>query len=139
MWRWSTGNSTGRRPIYSPTAAYGHFGRSDLDLPWEKLDYVDALKDAFNESKQTKGAKKTQEMGLLHRIRGVVDDKVEEAAPTPALPFDGVFDDKLTRSLTAAGYRTLDDLRKASQDAIYAVDGVGPAAFERIQNALRGA
>ncbi|PYJ11277.1 MAG: hypothetical protein DMF06_03435 [Verrucomicrobia bacterium] len=80
-----------------------------------------------------------QEMGLLHRIRGVVDDKVEEAAPTPALPFDGVFDDKLTRSLTAAGYRTLDDLRKASQDAIYAVDGVGPAAFERIQNALRGA
>ncbi len=33
-----------RRPIYSQTAAYGHFGRSDLDLPWEKLDRVDDLK-----------------------------------------------------------------------------------------------
>lgn len=33
-----------RRPIYQQTAAYGHFGRNDLDLPWEKLDKVDALK-----------------------------------------------------------------------------------------------
>lgn len=33
-----------RRPIYSQTAAYGHFGRSDLDLPWERLDSVDVLK-----------------------------------------------------------------------------------------------
>lgn len=33
-----------RRPIYKQTAAYGHFGRNDLDLPWEKLDRVDALK-----------------------------------------------------------------------------------------------
>ena len=33
-----------RRPIYQQTAAYGHFGRDDLDLPWEKLDRVDALK-----------------------------------------------------------------------------------------------
>ncbi|MDO9446243.1 MAG: methionine adenosyltransferase domain-containing protein, partial [Dehalococcoidia bacterium] len=33
-----------RRPIYLPTAAYGHFGRTDLDLPWERLDYVDALR-----------------------------------------------------------------------------------------------
>jgi len=33
-----------RRPIYRQTAAYGHFGRNDLDLPWEKLDRVDALK-----------------------------------------------------------------------------------------------
>ena len=33
-----------RRPIYKQTAAYGHFGRSDLDLPWEKLDKVDVLK-----------------------------------------------------------------------------------------------
>lgn len=32
------------RPIYAPTAAYGHFGRTDLDLPWEKLDRVDALR-----------------------------------------------------------------------------------------------
>ncbi len=34
-----------RRPIYAQTAAYGHFGRNDLDLPWEKTDKVDALKN----------------------------------------------------------------------------------------------
>ena len=33
-----------RRPIYKQTAAYGHFGRDDLDLPWEKLDKVETLK-----------------------------------------------------------------------------------------------
>jgi S-adenosylmethionine synthetase len=33
-----------RRPIYKQTAAYGHFGRNDLDLPWEKLNKVDDLK-----------------------------------------------------------------------------------------------
>ncbi|KRK32443.1 methionine adenosyltransferase [Loigolactobacillus bifermentans] len=33
-----------QRPIYKQTAAYGHFGRTDIDLPWEKLDKVDALK-----------------------------------------------------------------------------------------------
>ena len=33
-----------RRPIYKQTAAYGHFGRTDVDLPWEKLDKADALK-----------------------------------------------------------------------------------------------
>ena len=33
-----------RRPIYKQTAAYGHFGRNDLSLPWEQLDMVDALK-----------------------------------------------------------------------------------------------
>jgi S-adenosylmethionine synthetase len=33
-----------RRPIYKQTAAYGHFGRNDLDLPWEKLDKVSLLK-----------------------------------------------------------------------------------------------
>ncbi|MBO4235290.1 MAG: methionine adenosyltransferase [Firmicutes bacterium] len=33
-----------RRPIYRQTAAYGHFGRTDIDLPWEKLDKVDELK-----------------------------------------------------------------------------------------------
>ncbi|MCK2239304.1 MULTISPECIES: methionine adenosyltransferase [unclassified Crossiella] len=32
------------RPIYAPTAAYGHFGRTDLDLPWERTDRADALK-----------------------------------------------------------------------------------------------
>ncbi len=33
-----------RRPIYKATAAYGHFGRTDVDLPWEKLDKVDELR-----------------------------------------------------------------------------------------------
>ena len=35
-----------RRPIYRQTAAYGHFGRPDLDLPWEREDQVDALRKA---------------------------------------------------------------------------------------------
>jgi len=35
-----------RRPIYQQTAAYGHFGRPDLDLPWERLDKVDELREA---------------------------------------------------------------------------------------------
>ncbi len=34
-----------RRPIYKQTAAYGHFGRNDLDLPWERLDKVELLKN----------------------------------------------------------------------------------------------
>ena len=33
-----------RRPIYRQTAAYGHFGRTDVDLPWERVDKVEALK-----------------------------------------------------------------------------------------------
>ena len=33
-----------RRPIYEQTAAYGHFGRTDIDLPWEHTDLVDTLK-----------------------------------------------------------------------------------------------
>ena len=40
-----------RRPIYKQTAAYGHFGRIDLDLPWEKLDMVDTLKKYLQEDK----------------------------------------------------------------------------------------
>ena len=36
-----------RRPIYRPTAAYGHFGRDDIDTPWEETDKAEALrKDA---------------------------------------------------------------------------------------------
>ena len=34
------------RPIYAPTAAYGHFGRTELDFTWEATDRVDALKAA---------------------------------------------------------------------------------------------
>ena len=33
-----------KRPIYRKTAAYGHFGRDDIDLPWEKTDKLDVLK-----------------------------------------------------------------------------------------------
>ena len=36
-----------RRPIYQQTAAYGHFGRTDIDLPWEKTDCVEKLKAAL--------------------------------------------------------------------------------------------
>lgn len=36
-----------RRPIYQQVATYGHFGRNDLDLPWEKLDRVDDIKNYF--------------------------------------------------------------------------------------------
>ena len=38
-----------RRPIYKQTEAYGHFGRTDLDLPWEKLNKVEALKKSVAE------------------------------------------------------------------------------------------
>jgi S-adenosylmethionine synthetase len=34
------------RPIYQPTAAYGHFGREDIDAPWEKTDKAEALSGA---------------------------------------------------------------------------------------------
>ena len=37
-----------RRPIYKQTAAYGHFGRNDLDLPWERLDKAEELKKYLN-------------------------------------------------------------------------------------------
>ena len=37
-----------RRPIYRQTASYGHFGRNDLDLPWEALDKVEILKKYLN-------------------------------------------------------------------------------------------
>ena len=35
-----------RRPIYRQVAAYGHFGRTDIDVPWERTDKAQALKDA---------------------------------------------------------------------------------------------
>jgi S-adenosylmethionine synthetase len=35
-----------RRPIYRQTAAYGHFGRTDIDLPWERTDKVEMLQSA---------------------------------------------------------------------------------------------
>lgn len=38
-----------RRPIYQQTAAYGHFGRTDIELPWEQLDKIEALKASVTE------------------------------------------------------------------------------------------
>jgi len=37
-----------RRPIYEPLSAYGHFGRTDLDLPWEKTDRIEELQKAVS-------------------------------------------------------------------------------------------
>lgn len=37
-----------RRPIYRQTAAYGHFGRTDIDLPWERTDKADLLRKEAN-------------------------------------------------------------------------------------------
>ncbi|MEO7002750.1 MAG: methionine adenosyltransferase [Ktedonobacterales bacterium] len=42
-----------RRPIYQPTAAFGHFGRTDIDAPWERLDKVDALREAVGAATAT--------------------------------------------------------------------------------------
>lgn len=42
-----------RRPIYRQTAAYGHFGRDDLDVPWEHLNKVDALRRSAEQLRQT--------------------------------------------------------------------------------------
>jgi S-adenosylmethionine synthetase len=39
-----------RRPIYQPTAAFGHFGRTDIDAPWEQTDKADALRRAVGET-----------------------------------------------------------------------------------------
>jgi S-adenosylmethionine synthetase len=39
-----------RRPIYQPTAAFGHFGRTDIDAPWERLDKVEALRQSVGAS-----------------------------------------------------------------------------------------
>jgi S-adenosylmethionine synthetase len=45
------------RPIYRPTAVYGHFGREDLDLPWERLDRLEDLMEAANVSTEATAAR----------------------------------------------------------------------------------
>jgi S-adenosylmethionine synthetase len=40
-----------RRPIFRPTATYGHFGRDDIDLPWERLDRLEAIRAAVGSVK----------------------------------------------------------------------------------------
>lgn len=39
-----------RRPIYRQTAAYGHFGRTDIDLPWERTDKTQEILDYIKEN-----------------------------------------------------------------------------------------
>ncbi len=70
---------------------------------------------------------------------GVTRRIVREAPggfPTPAA-FAGHFDARLTAQLEAAGYTSIDSLRQASQDQLLAVDGIGPAGYERIQQIIR--
>lgn len=77
-------------------------------------------------------------MDVTHRIRTVQRDAATgETVVTPRL-FDGAFDEKLTATLTGAGFATLDDLRKASQSELMAIPGVGPANYERIRSATLG-
>lgn len=73
-------------------------------------------------------------LGILNRIVRVSSD----GAVVKGLPFEGTFDEKLTASLEKAGFKTLEDLKKASRDEILAVPGVGPMAFERINEVLGG-
>jgi hypothetical protein len=75
-------------------------------------------------------------MGLMHRIVQVSGEG--DATVTTRDPFAANFDEKLTRILNAAGYNTLEDLRGATYDQLISIDGVGPAAYERIQRALKG-
>ena len=44
-----------RRPIYTKTAAYGHFGRDDHDFTWERVDKADALREAAGLAPATAG------------------------------------------------------------------------------------
>ena len=77
-------------------------------------------------------------MGVTHRIRSVKSDPATGKTTVTALPFESAFDDRLAESLTAAGFATLADLRKATQSELMAVEGVGPAAYERIRSATGG-
>lgn len=76
-------------------------------------------------------------LGVTRRI--VAIQTVGDTEVVSKAPFGGSFEDKLVKSLNAAGYTTLDDLRTLSQDDLLAIEGVGPAAVERIHSALKGA
>lgn len=77
-------------------------------------------------------------MGLMNRIVKTAQTELGEPVQVQRVPFEGRFDEKLTGILVGAGFQTLDDLAKASRDALLAVDGVGPAAYEKIQAAIHG-
>lgn len=98
----------------------------------------------FRDSKTDKGTKYTtgihtmpykhaQELGLLHRqVRTV------EGAIVQKVPFNGAFGEPLVSILSNAGYETLADLRRASRDELTALEGIGPANYERILTAVKG-
>lgn len=77
-------------------------------------------------------------MDLTHRIRTVKKDPATGTTEVTPLAFDGAFDDKITATLQAAGFATMDDVRRATQSELMAIPGVGPAVYERIQVALQG-
>ena len=56
-----------RRPIYRQTAAYGHFGRNDIDLPWERTDKVEALQAAAGVSSLVEHARLGGSAFQVHR------------------------------------------------------------------------
>lgn len=79
-------------------------------------------------------------LGVLHRVvKQQSAQEGEQAGVMERDPYGGYFDAKLSGILTEAGYPTLDSLRGISRDDLLAIDGVGPAAYERINIALRGA
>jgi hypothetical protein len=85
---------------------------------------------------QTMPLEHARAMGVMHRIVGRVEQGDGGAQVVTRLPFNGVFDEKLSATLTGAGYKTIEDLGRASNDELLSVKGIGPAAFESIQTAL---
>lgn len=76
-------------------------------------------------------------LDVTHRIR-MVKRAPDGTMTSVPLRFNGAFDDKLADALSGAGFKDLEALSRATQSELMAVEGVGPAAFERIQNAVRG-
>ena len=76
-------------------------------------------------------------MDVTHRIRRVKRDAATGEQVVAPLAFEGKFDDKVAETLTAAGFSTLDDLRRATQSELMAIPGVGPAVYERIKSATQ--
>ena len=76
-----------------------------------------------------------QGMGLTHRI---VKEQPFSAGETPVerVPFGGVFDERLAAILQGAGYSDLEQLAQANADALRAIEGIGPANYTKIQQAL---
>ena len=70
------------RPIYQQTAAYGHFGRDDVDLPWERLDKVEELKDKAASGDITQKTRSSREKirDVAHLVAFLASDASASAA-----------------------------------------------------------